>query len=62
MMPKYLGQCKTIILCVKDALVGVMINDLVKMHKINSVKICIVVTNFYGSFVMVFASCHPSGT
>jgi len=61
-MPKYLGQCKTIILCVKDALVGVMINDLVKMHKINSVKICIVVTNFYGSFVMVFASCHPSGT
>jgi fluoride ion exporter CrcB/FEX len=51
-MPKYLGQCKTLILCAKGALVGVMMNDLVKMHRINSVKICILVTNFYGSFVL----------
>lgn len=51
-MPKYLGQCKTVILCAKGALVGVMMNDLVKMHRINSVKICILVTNFYGSFVL----------
>jgi len=50
-MAKCLGQCKTITLCVKGALVDVMMNDLVKMHRINSVKICIVVTHFYGSFL-----------